>query len=92
MNTTLIKHEDKELKIEGFVNTQNSQSTKNSVTKKPLKYRKAERSDEISDPGRILQNNILTRQSNFTRGERNVPKYKLLSKQISNDHPEDDIK
>lgn len=92
MNATLVKHEDKELKIEGFVNTQNSQSTKNSVTKKPLKYRKLERRDEISDPGRTLQTNMLTRQSNMIRGDRNAQKFNHLSKQTSNDNPEDDIK
>jgi hypothetical protein len=80
------KQEDRELKIEGFIASQNVQTTKNSSTKKPLKIRKLGGRGEINeqvDPCSTLQNNLISKQNYFRRGERNIPKYRLLSKPLS---------
>jgi len=88
MNSTCAKN-DRELQLEGFTTSQNVQSTKHSIKDKHLKYRKTDRSviSDASDPVVSIQNNILSKHSNFTRGDRNIPpKYKLLSKPMNSDH------
>lgn len=80
------KHDERELKIEGFIASQNAQTTKNSLTKRPLKIKKVDGKSEINDsadPCTTLQNNLISKQNYFKRGERNMPKYRLLSKPLS---------
>lgn len=68
VNTTNIDEDDKELKIDGFITNQNVQSTKNSVTKKPLKIKKPgikRDHSECSDPGTTLRHNMISKQGHF---------------------------
>jgi hypothetical protein len=90
--TSNFQADDRELRIEGFIANQNVQSTKNSISKqKPLKAKKSgirgEMSD-ISDPGIVMQHKMM-KQSSFRWGDRNIPKYRLLSKPMSSELSDD---
>lgn len=68
-----------------MIKSQNAQSTKNAVNKKPLKVKKGGRSDlsDCSDPSTTLQHNMITKHLPGRKVERNAPKYKLLAKPMN---------
>lgn len=86
--TTLLNTTEKELKIEGFMTNQNVQSTKHAVHRKPLKIKKSASGSENSDPTEctsFMAKNSIPKPNYSRRGERNIPKYRLLSKPLSNE-------